>query len=684
MAGRVPPKYRWAAVIAVIVSALWLWFGPGKKSRQQHWAREQGIPLLLAFSERGEWDSAYTLAKQVEAINPNDSLFRVLRPRFARRVNIRTDPPGASVWQKEYAAPDAAWELLGKTPLDSLLLPLSGSGGLYLNASRLRIEAPGYRTLDLVGIPFPRDSVIRLDRDSALPKEMVRVRGGELDVFYPSFAHVKPISLGDFLIDRFEVTNADFRRFVDSGGYKRRELWQEPFIKEGRAIPWETAMTAMIDRTGRPGPSTWEAGDYPPGQENHPVAGVSWYEAMAYARFVGKSLPTVYHWTRAASVHNSAWIVPASNFAGHGTVPVGTTRGISWFGSYDMAGNVREWCLNASGAERFNLGGGWNDEPYQFNDSYAQRPFDRSPTNGIRLVKYLKQEPNLELAGQPLTRAHREFLKERPVSDAVFQVYRRMYEYDRGPLDAKVVETVDEGDWTRELVRMNAAYAGDSMLAYLYLPKRGTRPYPAVVYYPGSSAIRDLAPQNLQWRNIDFVIKSGRAVLYPIYKGTYQRSDSLNTDVQDTTNFYRDHVIMWAKDLRRGIDYLETRSEVRIAPLAYYGVSWGGAMGGVMPAIEPRIKVSALYVAGLDFESARPEVDPINFLRRITDPDSDAQRTLRLLLPDRDLADPDVQDVRHAGRPEAACGGRGQPFVSRTTLIQEVLGWMDRWQPVSN
>src|SRR6266567_4617519 len=95
---------------------------------------------------------------------------------------------------------------------------------------------------------------------------------------------------------------------------------------------------------------------------------------------------------------------------------------------------------------------------------------------------------------------------------------------------------------------------------------------------------------------------SGRAVLYPVYKGTYQRSDSLNTDVQNTSNFYRDHVVMWAKDLRRGVDYLETRPEVATGRLAYYGLSWGGAMGGLMPAVEPRIKVSVLYVAGLDLE----------------------------------------------------------------------------------
>src|SRR5256712_149304 len=285
-----------------------------------------------------------------------------------------------------------------------------------------------------------------------------------------------------------------------------------------------------------------------------------------------------------------------------------------------MAGTVREWCLTGSGAGRFIVGGGWTDEPYQFTDAYTQAPFDRSPTNGIRLVKYLAAEPNLSLAGAPLQRAWRDFFKARPVTDAVFAAYRRMYEYDRTPLHAKVMETVDEGGWTRELVRMNAAYAGDSLLVYLYLPKRGVKPYPGVVYFPGSNAIRDHAPQNLQVRAIDYVIKSGRAVLYPVYKGTYQRSDSLSTDVQDTSNFYRDHVVMWAKDLRRGVDYLETRPEVGTGRLAYYGVSWGGAMGGLMPAVEPRIKVSTLLVAGLDFEPARPEVDPINFLPRIRAP----------------------------------------------------------------
>jgi eukaryotic-like serine/threonine-protein kinase len=671
------------AIVGSAILGAGVWFGPGRQIRERRWARDQGIPQLLVLADRGQWDSAYSLARRVEAANPRDSLFQALRPKFAGRANLHTSPPGATVWRKAYAAPDSAWLLLGKTPLDSVLLSLSGngSGSLFANANRLRIELSGYRTLELVGVPF-RDSVITLDRDSAIPSEMVRIAGGDLDVFYPGFEHIKPIRLGDYLMDRFEVTNREFKHFVDSGGYRRRELWEYAFLRDGRVIPWTEAMARMTDRTGRPGPSTWEAGEYPADQENHPVAGVSWYEAAAFAKFTGKSLPTVAHWNHAAGVYNSAWIVPVSNFSGRGTVPVGSTRGISAYGTYDMAGNVREWCLNASGNERFILGGGWNDEPYQFTDAYTQAPFDRSPTNGIRLVKYLGAEPNLSLAAEPLQRAWRDFLKVRPVTDAIFAAYRQMYAYDRTPFAPKVLESVDEGEWIRQLVRMNAAYAGDSLLVYLYLPKRGVKPYPAVVYFPGSSAIQDRAPQNLQVRAIDFIIKSGRAVLYPVYKGTYQRSDSLNTDVQDTSNFYRDHVVMWAKDLRRGVDYLESRPEVATGQLAYYGLSWGGAMGALMPAVEPRIRVSALYVAGLDFERARPEVEPINFLPRIRIPTLMINGRYDFFFP---LETSQVPMFRLLGTPpdkKRYVVEDGSHFVPRTRLIQEVLTWLDKYQPL--
>jgi len=235
----------------------------------------------------------------------------------------------------------------------------------------------------------------------------------------------------------------------------------------------------------------------------------------------------------------------------------------------------------------------------------------------------------------------------------------------------------------RELVRMNAAYASDSLLVYLYLPKRGAKPYPAVVYFPGSNAIRDRAPQNLQWRGINFIVKSGRAVLYPVYKGTYQRSDSLLTDVQDTSNFYRDHVIMWAKDLRRGIDYLETRPDISTKSLAYYGVSWGGAMGGLMPAVEPRIKVNLLYVAGLGFERARPEVDPVNFLPRITVPTLMLNGRYDFFFPVETSQVPMFRLLGTRADQKRYVVEDGSHFVARTRLIQEMLGWLDKYQPLA-
>lgn len=670
-----------AGILAAAIGA-WLWAGPGRRTRERSWVHEQAVPQLLTLAESGEWEEAYSLARKVEAVLPRDSLFNALRPKFARRYRIRTAPPGAEVWRKGYDASDSAWVLVGRTPLDSALVALSGSGGQFLDANRLRIRAPAYRTLDLVGLPFG-DTVIALDRDDAIPPEMVRIAGGRLGVQYPGFETVEPIALKDYLMDRFEVTNRDFKRFVDSGGYRRPALWEKRLVKDGRTIPWEQAMALMTDRTGRTGPSTWEAGEYPAGKENDPVGGVSWYEAMAFARFAGKSLPTVTHWNRAASVRNSAWIVPASNFSGQGTVPVGSTRGISAFGTFDMAGNVREWCLNARGTQRFILGGGWNDAPYFFLDTYAQAPFDRSPANGIRLVSYPAADSNLARAAAPLTRKLRDFLRVQPVSDAVFAAYRQMYEYDRKPLDARIVERVDEGSWTRELVRMNAGYAGDSLLAYLYLPKRGVKPYPAVVFFPAGNAIRDLTPQKGETQHFDFLLKSGRAVLYPVYKGTYQRRDSLQNDTQDSTIFYRDHVVMWVKDLRRGIDYLETRPEVSTARLAYYGVSWGGELGALVPAVEPRIRVSVLEVAGLDFPPVRPEVDRINYLPRVTIPTLMINGRYDFFFP---VESSQIPMFRLLGTPpeqKRHIVEEGSHFVPRLRLIQESLAWLDTYQPLA-
>ena len=73
--------------------------------------------------------------------------------------------------------------------------------------------------------------------------------------------------------------------------------------RNGETLTWEEAMAEFTDKTGRPGPSTWQASDYPDGQDDYPVSGVSWYEAAAYAEYAGKSLPTGDHWDSGAGFY---------------------------------------------------------------------------------------------------------------------------------------------------------------------------------------------------------------------------------------------------------------------------------------------------------------------------------------------------------------------------------------------
>ena len=212
-----------------------------------------------------------------------------------------------------------------------------------------------------------------------LPPGMVEVSGGLYDLLSPVLLELPPVELGPFLIDKYEATNRQFKEFVQAGGYRDQRYWQEPFLRDGRRVPWDDGMAQFVDRTGRPGPATWEGGDYPGGRADEPVGGLSWYEAAAFARFQGKSLPSIYHWYKASGTPAASWVVPYSNYGQQGPAPVGMLGGISEYGAYDMAGNVREWCLNDSEGQRYILGGGWSDAEYLFHRPFALSPWDRSP-----------------------------------------------------------------------------------------------------------------------------------------------------------------------------------------------------------------------------------------------------------------------------------------------------------------
>ena len=376
-----------------------------RRATRLSWARDVAIPEIIRLTEAGDTLSALALAQTVERELPMDALLDGVWPRFSAPIAILTAPDGADVLVQPYAAATAEWEPLGRTPLTGARLARA--------AYRVRIEKEGFEPR-LLASPNPgstfgnlesakgRDPVtpapitIALVPQGTVPSEALPVPETTLPIGLAGFDADRHIPIPPFTIDRMEVTNRLFKGFVDRGGYTNPDLWLGlPFTIDGQAVGWEEAVGGFVDWTGRSAPAGWELGDYRPGEVDLPVTGVSWFEAVAYCRSVGKELPTIFHWARAALPGGDPRlglvpsIVAASNFAREGPAAVGRFHGLGPYGTYDMAGNVREWVWNqAPGGRRWIAGGGWNDRADAFTVPIARSPFDRSPANGFRCADY--------------------------------------------------------------------------------------------------------------------------------------------------------------------------------------------------------------------------------------------------------------------------------------------------------
>ena len=621
-AARAKMARRRKRMLVAGVTAIVIGFGAGltwflRHTADQRWARETALPEINRLIEKEDFFAAFALAHQAEAFIPREPGLQRLWPRMSLVASFETTPPGAEIYAKEYRRPDSVWQLLGRTPLKDVSL----ARGFY----RWQIKAAGCAPFERA-VPVGQSNRFTLDADAAVPPGMVHVEGGPCPTFWMTGMQqcLPDLELKGFLIDRYEVTNRQFKEFVDHGGYTTTAYWKQPFRREGQELSWSEATAQFHDATGRPGPATWKNGTYPDGQADYPVTGVSWFEASAYAEWAGKRLPSLFHWASAAAADwNSFQVVPLSNFAGAGLAPVGRYQGMSPSGACDMAGNAKEWCWNeADPGRRFILGGAWNEPAYMFTSPDARSPFDRSATNGFRCMKLLSAEPLAKGVDDAIPPPSRDYAGEKPVGDEVFRIYRSLYSYDKTDLEARI-ESADDSDksWRKEKVSFRAAYGNERVIAYLFLPKESPPPFQTMVFFPSNVALYLESSNELNYQHlVRIVVRSGRAVLYPIYKSTYERRDGLMTTFPAPTNLHRDHVIQWSKDLGRSIDYLETRPDIRCDRLAYVGFSWGGCMGALLPALESRLKACVLIAGGFYIQRALPEADQINFAPRITIP----------------------------------------------------------------
>lgn len=197
--------------------------------------------------------------------------------------------------------------------------------------------------------------------------------------------------INEFYIDKYEITNAEYKDFIDTN-----PLWQK-----------ENVLKSIVGETYLWG---WKGNMYPKGRANHPVVNISWFAAKAYAEWVGKELPTQAQWELAArgTTHNKkyAWgdtdpkdkanydrYTPKVCFRIPPTEVVGSYHH-NEYGLYDMTGNIEEWCLDRLDVDdihgRYHIlrGGSWFDTAEELEISrISQHPSnDGMSTVGFRCV----------------------------------------------------------------------------------------------------------------------------------------------------------------------------------------------------------------------------------------------------------------------------------------------------------
>jgi pimeloyl-ACP methyl ester carboxylesterase len=339
-----------------------------------------------------------------------------------------------------------------------------------------------------------------------------------------------------------------------------------------------------------------------------------------------------------------------------------------------MAGNVKEWCWNATGDQRLLLGGAWNEPRYMFATRDARQPFERAATFGIRLARYDQPLASEHAGPAPTSPDARGLPPRTPISEEIFEVYRRQYAYDRLPLNATVEAAEDTPLWRRLTVTFDAAYGGERVRAHLFLPLNGRPPYQTVIFFPGHDAFQLRSSVDMALGSAELIVRSGRAFLYPVYKGTYER----HAPEPAGANGARERLVAWSRDLGRSIDYLASRADIDSARLAFYGLSTGADAGIILTALESRLQASVLQGTGLRDEPT-PEIDPRNYAPRVTVPTLMVNGRYDFLMPFETAQQPlfELLGVRPEHKRHVALEtGHAVPPADRAGVI---LPWLDRY-----
>jgi formylglycine-generating enzyme required for sulfatase activity len=525
---------------------------------------------------------------------------------------------------------------------------------------------------------------------ASAPAGMVLVPGGDYRLVAWSRPTDRRVQLADFFIGKYEVSNDDFRAFVTGGGYLKREYWKHPIVKDGAAIEWADAMRLLVDRTGLPGPREWSNQNPPEGKGDHPVTGVSWYEAAAYAAFRDTELPTVFQWEKAARnaarpspgfnvmpwgpLSPGATLLRRANFAA-GTMPVASNEfGMSPFGAYNMAGNVAEWTRNDSSDGFIATGGSWGDPLYSFAQFGGRPGLFSSNKLGFRVVR---NSPGAGDPGSARIELDREIPEYTPSSDTTFRKLAATYPFARAPLDARIEETLETPDWKREKISFSAA-DGERAIGYLYLPHHAARPLQVLHYLPAADVdggFRSLTV-SMDERMGPFV-KAGRAAFGVVLKGYVERlRPDRAASIDRASVEYHERLLNRVTDLRYGLEYLASRPDLDRSRWAMMAPSAGAQVGLIFAALEDRYRAVIMVGAGLSaaYNTVRPDANPIYFSPHVRAPKLIVQGRYDEDTPLRTSADP---LFRLLSEPKQRALYDGGHVPTTEVLMSATRSWLD-------
>jgi formylglycine-generating enzyme required for sulfatase activity/dienelactone hydrolase len=692
-----------AAFVAVSLAVVLGWFAWHTASLR--WARQQ-VPAIERLAQAGRSFEAYDLAVRVRKYRPGDPALTRLMLSLADSLSVTSEPAGAQVYLKRFVPGRTSESLpatfVGTTPISKLevargsyVVSVHKDGfapfqRTWFNAASGSLEAP------IPGFP-PIEIEANLMPAGKAPAGMVFIPGGNdrLATTWGQRPTDAKVILDDYFIDKFEVSNREYKEFIDADGYRNPSYWPQSFVENGSTLSRAEALRTMVDTTRQPGPRNWSGGTYPEGKADHPVTNITWYEAAAYAAFRGKSLPTIFQWEKAAryrannnflgvtmpwEMHDGS-IAGRANLNTRGTVSGGSFEfGMSPFGCYDMAGNVAEWCVNETSEGFITSGGSFASLPQAWGFYGSYPAFRYSDEIGFRCVLNSAGPSNDQ--GAMAINIEPDVPHFDPLPEKEVRTFFAHYEYDKeAPLGARVART-ETNEWWRDKIEYNGA-DGQRALAYLYVPKHFPAPHQVIHLFPAGDVTQRFrtVPQSIE-ADYGSLVRSGRAVFAVVLGGFLERDLPAGwVDFDRATIEYVDgatieYVEAMAKhiiELRRGLDYLLARGDVDAGRMAFMGNSFGGPMM-VLPTIESRYGAVILVGPGIGKTREHPAANAVNFVPLIQPPKLLVHGIYDEASPMRTVAEPLLNLLTEPKEMFPYPGGhRPDP----EELVQVVNAWLD-------